>query len=73
MQFALLIFAVLTVAGAFAGWRKSPLYSLKATLKLIGRFLLIVVVVMGASQAIMNGKSCSLQSHRGSHVSLPSF
>jgi hypothetical protein len=56
MQFALLIFAILTVVGAFAGWRKSPLYSLKATLKLIGVFLFIVVVVMGASRAIVNGK-----------------
>ena len=56
MQFALLIFAILTITGAFAGWRKSPLYSLKATLKLIGVFLLIVAVVMGASQTIVNGK-----------------
>lgn len=54
MQFAFLIFAILTVVGAFAGWRKSPLYSLKATLKLIGVFLLIVVVVMLASQFIGN-------------------
>jgi hypothetical protein len=54
MQFALLIFAVLTIVGALAGWRKSPLYSFKATVKLIGAFLLIVVVVMGASQFIVS-------------------
>jgi hypothetical protein len=55
MQFALLIFAILTIVGAFAGWRRSPLYSLKTTLKLVGAFLLIFVVVMGATQAIVNG------------------
>jgi hypothetical protein len=56
MQFALLIFTVLTIVGAFAGWRKSPLYSIKATLKLIGAFLLIVVVVMGATQLLVHSK-----------------
>jgi hypothetical protein len=55
MQFALLIFAALTVVGAFAGWRKSPLYSLKTTLKLVGAFLLTFIVAMGASLAIVNG------------------
>ncbi len=54
MQIALLIFCFLTIAGAFAGWRKSPLYSVKATLKLVGAFLLIVTVVMGATYAIVN-------------------
>ena len=55
MQFVLFTFAILTIVGAFSAWRKSPLYSLKTTLKLIGAFLLIVVVVMGASQAIVSG------------------
>jgi hypothetical protein len=55
MQIALLIFASLTIVGAFSAWRQSPLYSLKTTLKLIGAFLLIVAVVMGASLAIVNG------------------
>jgi hypothetical protein len=55
MQFALLIFAVLTIVGAFAGWRRSPLYSLKTTLKLVGAFLLIVVVIVIASQLIVTG------------------
>src|ERR1035437_2731220 len=55
MQFALLIFAVLTIVGAFSTWRKSPLYSPKTTLKLIGMFLLIVVITVGTSLAILNG------------------
>jgi len=38
MQIALLIFCFLTIAGAYAGWRKSPLYSAKTTLKLGGGF-----------------------------------
>jgi hypothetical protein len=55
MQFALLIFCLLTIVGAFSAWRKSPLYSLKTTLKLAGGFLLIAAVVAGASLAIVNG------------------
>jgi len=55
MQFALLIFAVLTIVGAFSAWRKSPLYSPKTTLKLIGMFLLIVAITVGTSLAILNG------------------
>jgi len=54
MQIALLIFCFLTIAGAFAGWRKSPLYSAKTTLKLGGAFLLIVAVVAGTTYAIVN-------------------
>ena len=54
MQIALLIFCFLTIAGAFAGWRKSPLYSFKTTLKLGGAFLLIVAVVAGTTYAIVN-------------------
>jgi hypothetical protein len=54
MQIALLIFCFLTIAGAFAGWRKSPLYSVKTTFKLAGSFLLIVAVVAGTTYAIVN-------------------
>jgi hypothetical protein len=54
MQIALLIFCFLTIACAFAGWRKSPLYSIKTTLKLGGGFLLIVAVVAGTAYAIVN-------------------
>jgi hypothetical protein len=54
MQIALLIFCFLTIAGAFSAWRKSPLYSVKTTLKLAGGFLLIVAVVAGATYAIVN-------------------
>jgi hypothetical protein len=54
MQIALLVFCFLTIAGAFAGWRKSPLYSVKTTLKLGGGFLLIVAVVGGTAYAIVN-------------------
>ena len=55
MQIALLIFCFLTIAGAYAGWRKSPLYSAKTTLKLGGGFLLIVAVVAGTAYVIVNG------------------
>ncbi len=55
MQFGLLIFAFLTLVAAFSGWRKSPLYSLRTALKLAGGFLMIAVVVTGASLAIANG------------------
>jgi hypothetical protein len=54
MQIALLIFCFLTIAGAYAGWRKSPLYSVKTTLKLVGGFLLIVAVVAGTTYVIVN-------------------
>src|SRR5271156_3053697 len=54
MQIALLIFCFLTIAGAFSAWRKSPLYSVKTTLKLVGACLLIVAVVAGATYAIVN-------------------
>jgi hypothetical protein len=54
MQIALLIFCFLAITGAFAGWRKSPLYSVKTTLKLGGGFLLIVAVVAGTTYAIVN-------------------
>lgn len=52
MQIALLIFCFLTIAGAFTAWRKSPLYSLKTTFKLVGGFLLIVATVAGTMYAI---------------------
>ena len=55
MQFVLLLFAFLTIIGAFSAWRSSPLYSLKTTLKLVGAFLLIVVVVAVTAWAIVNG------------------
>src|ERR1039458_1079060 len=55
MQIALLIFCFLTIAGAYAGWRKSPLHSVKTTLKLVGGFLLIVAVVAGTAYVIVNG------------------
>src|SRR5580658_1988525 len=55
MQIALLIFCFLTIAGAFTAWRRSPLYSLKTTFKLVGAFLLIVAVVAGATYALVNG------------------
>lgn len=54
MQIVLVIFAISTVLGAWAGWRRSPLYSHKITAKLVGIFLLIVVAVMGMA-AIVNG------------------
>jgi hypothetical protein len=55
MQFVLLIFCLLTIIGAFSAWRRSPLYSLKTSLKLVGAFALIVAVVMGVTLAILNG------------------
>jgi len=55
MQIALLIFCFLSIAGAFTAWRRSPLYSLKTTFKLVGAFLLIVAIVAGTTYAFVNG------------------
>jgi hypothetical protein len=54
MQIALLIFCFLTIVGAFSAWRRSPLYSLKTTLKLAGSFLLIVATVAGTTYGIVH-------------------
>jgi hypothetical protein len=53
VQIWILIFAILTIAGAWLGWRRSPLYSRKTTLKLIGAVLLTVAAIVGASIAIL--------------------
>ena len=55
MQFVLLIFCLIIIIGALSAWRRSPLYSLKTSLKLVGAFALIVAVVVGVSLAIVNG------------------
>ena len=55
MQFVLLIFAGLTIVGSWVGWRRSPLYSLKTTLKMVAAFAGIVAVVLGAMVAIFSG------------------
>lgn len=55
MQIALLIFALLSVIGAFSAWRKSPLYSLRTAGKLLGAFLLIIAVAVGVTLLILDG------------------
>jgi hypothetical protein len=55
MQIALILFAILTIIGSFSAWRRSPLYSLKTTLKLIGAFVGIVAVTLAASWAVLSG------------------
>ncbi len=55
MQFGLLIFAGLTIVGSWMGWRRSPLYSLKTTLKMVAAFVGIVAAVAGAMLAIFSG------------------
>jgi protein-S-isoprenylcysteine O-methyltransferase Ste14 len=55
MQFVLLIFALLTIVGSWTAWRRSPLYSLKTTLKMVGAFLAIVAVTVGLVWAIVSG------------------
>ena len=54
MQIVLLIFCFLTIVGAFAGWRRSPLFSVKTAVKLGGGFLLIVAVIAGTTYVIVN-------------------
>ena len=77
MQFALLIFCLLTIVGAFSAWRKSPLYSLKTTFNLVGGFLLIAAVAAGTSLAIVNGPAesladcggdCGIPGHHGARI-----
>src|ERR1017187_242253 len=55
MQIGLFIFAILMIVGAWSFWRRSPLYSVKITLKIAGVFLLIVAAIVGVSMAILNG------------------
>ena len=55
MQIGLFIFAILTIVGAWTAWRRSPLYSVKITLKIVGVFLLIVAAIVGVSMAILHG------------------
>lgn len=55
MQAVVLIFAILTVAGAWAAWRRSPIYSPKTTLKLAGALLLTVGAIVGGAIAIVSG------------------
>ena len=51
----LIIICFFIVLGSMAAWRASPLYSLKSTFQLIGAFVLIVAVIVGASMAIFSG------------------
>lgn len=55
MEIILVVFSILTIVGAWAGWRRSPLYSAKITLQVVGYFLLIVAAMVGASLGILNG------------------
>jgi hypothetical protein len=55
MQLFLIIFAILTIVGGWAGWRRSPLYSHKITLQLLGIFVLLVGAILGLSMAITSG------------------
>ena len=50
MTLALLILIPLMLAGSWLAWRKSPLYSLKITLKLVGITLAIIGLIMGVTQ-----------------------
>jgi hypothetical protein len=55
MSIVILLFAILSITGAWAGWRRSPLYSAKITLKLVVIFLLIVATIVGLSWASTSG------------------
>jgi hypothetical protein len=55
MQFVLLIFAALTIVASWSAWKKSPLYSLRTTLKMIGAFLGIVALTVALVLAIVSG------------------
>ncbi len=55
MQIAILLFAILSLTGAWAAWRRSPLYSHQTTLKLVAVYLVIVGVILSATPAIMGG------------------
>jgi len=51
----LIVFAILTIVASLGAWRASPLYSLKATFKLVGATAVIGAVAWGASWAIISG------------------
>ena len=55
MQIALPLIAILIVVGAWRGWRRSPLYSPKITLQIVGVCLLIVAVWVAVSLGLFSG------------------
>jgi hypothetical protein len=55
VQIVILIFAFCAFAGSWAARRRSPLYSHKTTIKLIGAFLLTAGAIAGGTVAILNG------------------
>jgi len=73
MHIALLVFSLLTVAGAWTGWRRSPLYSRKITLQLVAAFVPIGAVIVGVALPLAHGAGDSSRDrdqgrrHRGNH------
>jgi hypothetical protein len=55
MQFLLPLIAILTVISAWRFWRRSPLYSVKITIKVFGVFLLIVGAIVGLTLVVVSG------------------
>jgi hypothetical protein len=55
MQIALPLIAILIIVRAWRGWRRSPLYSVKITLQIVGVFLLIVAVWVAVSLGLFSG------------------
>jgi hypothetical protein len=54
MQIVVFLFALTTIVGGFTAWRRSPLYSLKATFQMIGILLLLIGMIAGGSMLILS-------------------
>src|ERR1039458_1389724 len=55
MQIVLPLIAILIIFRAWRGWRRSPLYSPKITLQVVGVCLLIVAVWVALSRGVLSG------------------